>query len=116
MMAAITVKNLFDGIGGVLPEEKIDNLLETQTVRVERIVSRGHASPPDFWYDQEEEEWVLLLQGSAGLLFSGREDVVILHPGDSLLIPSHVRHRVEWTDPALDTIWLAVFFRQDEKK
>jgi cupin 2 domain-containing protein len=112
-MADIAIRNLFDGIGDILPEEKIDKLLETPVVRVERIVSRGQASPPGFWYDQEEEEWVLLLRGSAGLRFYGWDDAVILNPGDSLLIPAHARHRVEWTDPVQDTIWLAVFFRQD---
>ncbi len=105
-----TVQNLFEGIPDSLGEEKFDNLLETPAVRIERIISRGQASPPGFEYDSEEQEWVLLLRGSACLSFSGQDDRVILKPGDSLLIPAHVRHRVEWTDPAQETIWLAVFF------
>ncbi|ABC78662.1 cupin domain-containing protein [Syntrophus aciditrophicus] len=109
-MADITVKNLFDGIPESLAEEKIDGLLETSAFRVERIVSRGQASPPGYWYDQEEQEWVLLLSGSAGLKFFGQDALTILKPGDSLLIPAHARHRVEWTDPAQDTVWLAFFF------
>jgi len=109
-MAGMTVKNLFEGIPDFLEEERIDGLLETSALRVERIVSRGQASPPDFWYDQEEQEWVLLLRGNAGLRFSGQGDVTVLKPGDFLLIPAHVRHRVEWTAPAQETVWLAVFF------
>jgi len=112
-MAGIAVKNLFDGIPDFLADEKIDGLLETSAGRVERIISRGQASPPGFWYDQDEQEWLLLLRGSAGLRFSGQDDTVILHPGDSLLIPAHVRHRVEWTDPTQDTVWLALFFLLD---
>ncbi len=110
MMAGIAVKNLFEKIPDVLAEERIDGLLETSAFRVERIVSRGQASPSDFWFDQEEQEWVLLLRGSAGLRFSGQDDVTVLKPGDFLLIPAHVRHRVEWTAPAQETVWLAVFF------
>lgn len=112
-MAGIAVKNLFDGIPDFLAEEKMDGLLETSGFRLERIVSRGQASPPGFWYDQEEQEWVLLLKGSAGLRFSGEDGLTVLKPGDSLLIPAHVRHRVEWTDPQQDTVWLALFFQQD---
>lgn len=112
-MAGIAVKNLFTGIPDVLTEEKIESLVETSAFRMERIISRGQASPPGFWYDQEEREWVLLLRGSAGLRFSGQDNPVILNPGDSLLIPAHVRHRVEWTDPTQETVWLAVFYSQD---
>lgn len=110
MMAGIAVKNLFEEFPDLLTEEQIDGLLETSAFRVERIVSRGQASPPGFWYDQEEQEWVLLLRGSAGLRFSGKDDVTVLKPGDSLLIPAHVRHRVEWTAPDQATVWLTVFF------
>jgi len=105
-----TVKNLFDGIPDILTEEKFDSLLATPAVRIERILSRGQASPPGFEYDSEEQEWVLLLRGCACLSFSGPDDRVILKPGDSLLIPAHTRHRVEWTDATQETIWLAVFF------
>ena len=112
-MAGIAVKNLFDGIPDFLAEEKIDELLTTPAFRVERILSRGQASPQKFWYDQEEQEWVLLLRGSAGLRFSCQDDITVLKPGDSLLIPAHVRHRVEWIDSTQDTIWLTIFFRPD---
>ena len=77
--------------------------------RVERIVSQGQASPPGFWYDQDEAEWVLLLAGAARLRFADETEDRLLAPGDHLDIAPHRRHRVEWTDPAQPTIWLAVF-------
>ncbi len=78
--------------------------------RIERIVSEGHASPENFWYDQEENEWVMVLQGSAALRFEEKEDLLLLEPGDWVDIPAHVRHRVEWTDGKQKTLWLAVFY------
>ena len=105
----IEVDNLFAGIPREVPEEIVREILRTDAFRIERIVSRGQASPPGFWYDQETDEWVLLVKGSASLRFSdGRE--IALAPGDHLLIPRHVRHRVERTDPAGETVWLAVHF------
>lgn len=104
------MKNLFADIPGELLDELYTPIVRADDVRVERIVSRGQASPPGFWYDQEADEWVLLAKGGALLrFFDGRE--ITLTPGDHLLIPRHVRHRVEWTDPDGDTVWLAVHFR-----
>ena len=78
---------------------------------MERIVSRGHASPDGFWYDQDENEWVIVLQGSAGLRFEGKEELLVLHTGDYILIPRHCKHRVEWTDTDCETVWLAVHYK-----
>jgi cupin 2 domain-containing protein len=103
-------RSLFEAIPGDLPEEFVEILCETKRVKIERIVSRGHASPEGFWYDQAWNEWILLLRGSAGLKVEKQEGVVVLHPGDHLNIDAHVRHRVEWTDPACDTVWLAVYY------
>jgi cupin 2 domain-containing protein len=102
--------NLFSEIPGDLPEELCETLVERDAVRVERIVSRGHVTPPGTWYDQDRHEWVLLLRGAARLAFAdGRE--VALAPGDWLEIAAHQRHRVAWTDPQQDTVWLAVHYR-----
>jgi cupin 2 domain-containing protein len=103
--------NVFSGIPAELPNELLQELLHSPNVRIERIVSHGHASPADFWYDQDEHEWVLLVQGAARLAFAG--ETVELRAGDYLSIPAHRRHRVEWTSPAVPTIWLAVFYRAD---
>lgn len=99
--------NLLAQIPASLPQELLQTLLERPGLRIERIVSQGHASPPDFWYDQEEHEWVLLLQGAARVQFEDR--TVELSPGDYIHIPAHQRHRVAWTTPDEATIWLAIF-------
>lgn len=103
-------RNLYDGIPGSLPEELFDDLLTTGTFRVERIVSHGHASPPGFWYDQADSEWVVVLEGAARLLFEGAAEAVELKPGSYLNVPAHRRHRVEWTAPDRRTVWLAIHY------
>ena len=100
--------NLFSDIPAHLSDELITLLHESPFVRVERIVSRQHATPVDRWYDQETDEYVVLLAGSAELRIDGQPELVAMKPGDALLLPAHLRHRVEWTDPACDTIWLAI--------
>ncbi len=103
------VHNLLAGIPVEMTGEVFEEILRTESFRVERIVSRGQVSPPGFWYDQETDEWVLLVAGSATLGFAdGRQ--VDLKPGDHLLIRRHLRHRVERTDPERETVWLALHF------
>lgn len=101
--------NLFEQIPATAAEELFTELLAADGVRIERIVSWGQVSPPDFWYDQPEGEWVLLLEGSATLAFDDGE-TVDLASGDTLNIPAGRRHRVERTDPERRTVWLAVFY------
>jgi cupin 2 domain-containing protein len=91
--------------------ERVDTLLTRSGLRIERIVSRGQASPPGFWYDQPEAEWVLLLAGAARLRFADETEVLVLGPGDWVDIAPHRRHRVDWTDPMGPTVWLAIFYR-----
>ena len=105
--------NLFSLLPSAHAAERVDMLVTLPGVRIERIVSQGQASPPGFWYDQEEGEWVLLLAGAARVRFADETDARLLGPGDWLDIAPHRRHRVDWTDPAVPTIWLAVFSRQD---
>ncbi len=100
--------NLLTNIPAELPAELVETLLASSHCRIERIVSRGHASPDGFWYDQTEHEWVLLIQGSARVRFDTK--TIDLKSGDWLHIPAHQRHRLEQTDPAQATIWLAVFY------
>lgn len=106
-----TPGNLLANLPVSLPEEQATTLLADSHFRIERIISTGQASPPGFWYDQEEHEWVLLLAGSVGLLIEGEAAPCVLRPGDHLLLEAHRRHRVAWTDPAQPTVWLAVFYR-----
>jgi cupin 2 domain-containing protein len=107
-MTKIPKANLFDAIPNELSQEWLQTLLDNPNVKIERIVSKGHASPAEFWYDQEWDEWVLLLKGSAGLRFEGQDEILALTPGDWILIPSKVKHRVDWTDEHVETVWLAV--------
>jgi cupin 2 domain-containing protein len=102
------VSNLFARLPTELPVELVQTLAAGPGVRVERIVSRGHASPPGYWYDQAEAEWVLVVRGAARLRFD--EGEVELGPGDHLSIPAGCRHRVEWTSPDEPTVWVAVFY------
>jgi len=94
-----------------LPDEVSQTLLTGSQFRMERIVSHGQQSPLGFWYDQDEHEWVLLLEGAATLRFEQDGSLLTLAPGMYVRIPAHVRHRVEWTAPDVDSIWLALFYR-----
>jgi cupin 2 domain-containing protein len=101
--------NLLRDLPDARDGEITDSLLSAPGLRIERIVSFGQKSPPGFWYDQQEAEWVLLLAGAARLRFADEAKERLLAPGDCLLIAAHRRHRIEWTDPSTPTVWLAVF-------
>ncbi len=103
--------DLLAGLPATDTGEAFETLLERDGVRIERIVSRGHASPPGSWYDQEHAEWVLVLRGAARLEVEssdGEREAVELRPGGWIDLPAHRRHRVEWTDPEAATVWLAL--------
>jgi len=100
--------NLFDDVPRELTAERIDVLLETPTLRLERIVSTGHATPPGEWYDADRDEWVVVLRGRAQLRIEGEAADRALGVGDHLLLRAHVRHRVEWTETP--TVWLALHY------
>jgi cupin 2 domain-containing protein len=100
--------NLFDTIPLTLQEELFQTLAESGSVRIERIVSHGHATPPGEWYDQGWDEWVLLVSGAAALLFEEGTARLDLKPGDHVMIPAGCRHRVEQTAADQNTVWLAV--------
>jgi cupin 2 domain-containing protein len=104
------IENIFNNIPKNLSEELIHTLAENDKIKIERIVSSGHSSRKDFWYDQNKNEWVILLKGSARILFKENLEAIRLSAGDYVSIPAHVLHRVEWTDPGVETIWLAVFY------
>ncbi len=91
------------------PEEFIKEIFSTNTFRIEQIVSKGHYSPKGFWYDQQENEWVLLVKGAGELEFEDGE-IIQLGVGDYINIPAHKKHRVSWTDPKEETVWLAIFY------
>jgi cupin 2 domain-containing protein len=109
-MNQIDFGNVFADIPARMHEEFHQTLLTHSNLRIERIVSSGQTSPDGFWYDQDENEWVVVLKGAARIRSEGEENPIALKPGDFLYIPAHKRHRVEWTAPNEETIWLAVYF------
>ncbi len=104
------IKNIFSDIPVQTPKEILETIIKSDQFKIERIISRGQATTEGDWYDQEKNEWVLVLRGNAGLLFEGSEEIVIMKTGDYINIPAHKKHRVEWTDPKEETIWLAVHY------
>ena len=106
------IENIFSGIPEIMTREEISEaLLNTQQFRLERIISSGQRTPPGEWYDQNTNEWVILLSGDAGLWFEGEAEACVMRPGDYVHIRAHKRHRVEWTDPQQKTVWLALHYR-----
>jgi cupin 2 domain-containing protein len=104
------VANLFADLPRTLPDERVDVLVEAGPLRLQRIVSTGHATPAGQWYDQDTDEWVTVLRGRAGLRFEDEAAIRVLGPGDHVVIAAHRRHRVEWTDPGQPTVWLALHY------
>lgn len=102
------IENIFSNLPKST-DEVIEILVRSPNVRIERIISSGNTSPDSFWYDQNENEWVILLKGSAKIEFEDK--MVHLKTGDYLLIPSHKKHRVAETSSTEETIWLAIFYQ-----
>ena len=93
-----------------LEDEKFDTLVSMSNVRIERIISYGHTTPPGDWYDQPQYEWVLLVSGKATLRFKDDPTLHFLVKGDFIEIAPHRQHRVEATHPTEPTVWLAVHY------
>jgi len=102
--------NIFESIPSNLHAEVFEDILKLPNLRIERIISKGQSTPQGDWYDQEEGEWVMVLEGHAILGFENGKDVA-LKKGDYLNIPAHCKHKVKWTDPDQVTIWLAIFYK-----
>jgi cupin 2 domain-containing protein len=108
--------NLLENLPPSLAHEQFEDLLHGDSFVLRRIVSLGHVTPPGEWYDQPDDEWVVLLSGAATLQLEGEATVRTLQSGDWILLRAHVRHRVEWTDNAQHTVWLALHFDRAETK
>ena len=112
MSMTVLAGNLFADVSvASAGEEAFSEIFARPGLKIERIVSQGQASPPEFWYDQAWNEWVIVLKGSATLQFQDEPATRALGEGDYVFIPARKRHRVEWTDPQQPTIWLARPFR-----
>ena len=103
-------KNIFSNIPESLPDEFFEDIISTENFRIERIISRGHKTPKDKWYDQDKNEWVMVLKGNAELLFEEGNKIIKMKEGDYINIPTHVKHRVEKTDSGEETVWLAIHY------
>ena len=101
--------NIYKQIPDNLGEEVFEVLVQSKAVKIERIISKGHASPGTGWYDQEQNEWVLVLKGNASISFEN-ETVIDLKEGDYINIPAHRKHRVISTSAITETIWLAIHY------
>lgn len=101
--------NIFTGIPPNLDQELFEFLAGNDKVVIEKIISKGQKSPKSGWYDQEKNEWVMVLKGKAALSFEDGTSVH-LNEGDFINIPAHKKHKVSWTDPDNETIWLAVHY------
>jgi len=104
------LSNLFENIPSSIKTEKFEDILNMPNLRIERIISSGQSSPETGWYDQDENEWVIVVEGKAVLEFE-ESGAITLNKGDHLNIPAHTKHKVSWTDPNQLTIWLAVFYK-----
>lgn len=105
-----TSGNLMRNIPDAGSAEVVQTLAEGRSTKIERIVSLGQASPPGFWFDQPQHEFVVLIAGEAELRFEDEDQSRRLRPGDYVLIAAHRRHRVEWTSETERTVWLAVHY------
>ncbi len=101
--------NIFESIPADLDDEWVELLAKNKNTEIERIISRGHTSPATGWYDQEKNEWVIVLKGEAIVCFENGKEIN-LKTGDYLTIFAHTKHKVKWTDPKTETVWLAVHY------
>ena len=103
--------NIYSQIPDNLSKELFEEIIQGGEFKLERVVSKGHMTPEGEWYDQDRDEWVILLKGSADLLVGeGEAESVSLRPGDFLHLPAHRKHRIERTDPVEETVWLALHY------
>ncbi len=100
--------NILTAVPAQLPDEVFESIFQRENIQIERILSKGHSTASGQWYDQAWDEWILLIQGQATLLYQQNQQRIDLTAGDYLLIPAHTVHRVEWTAPDITTIWLAI--------
>ena len=99
---------MFANIPATIPTEIFESLIQTDTIKIERIISKGQQSAEGYWYDQDQAEFVLVLQGQARIQFETH--TVDLNAGAYLNSAAHQKHRVAWTTPTEETLWLAVFY------
>ncbi len=105
------MNNFFHSIPADSSQELFAEIHRAERIRIERIVSFGQSSPEGFWYNQDEDEWIMILEGGAGILREDDPQIKEMKPGDYMNIPAHVKHRVVWTVQTRRTVWLAIHYR-----
>lgn len=106
----MNVNNLLHKVKKDIPKEIFETILSSNNIKIERIISKGHTTPKGEWYNQDENEFVLVIKGDAELLFENDERI-IMKEGDYIIIPAHKKHRVEKTNLRQETIWLVIFYK-----
>ena len=101
--------NIFASLPNEISDEIFETIATGKNIKIERIISQGHSSPATGWYDQSEHEWVIVLTGAAKIELEN-QDAVHLVAGSYLNIPAHTKHKVAWTDPDTQTVWLAIHY------
>ncbi|HOH83982.1 MAG TPA: cupin domain-containing protein [Bacteroidales bacterium] len=104
--------NIFTGLASQSKEEIFNPLFSSKNIKIEQIISSGQTSPARGWYDQEQHEWVVLVEGEATLEFENSQKKK-LQKGDYIFIPAHTKHKVFYTSANPPCIWLAVFFNDN---
>lgn len=107
--------DLFASVSAETVVELFEELFQLDGVKAERIISNGHSSPPGDWYDQSWNEWVMVVAGEALIRLESEPEPRHLKAGQWLLLPAHCRHRVEWTVPDQETIWLALHWSEQKQ-
>jgi len=109
MADTIKVNNIFEHIPLQLSEEIFEPIIDTDKIKIERILSKGHSSPKQGWYKQDHDEWVVVLRGSATIECEHAKSLQ-LDEGSYINIPAGTKHKVIWTHPDVETLWLAVHY------
>ncbi len=104
-----TTSNIFASLPNEISDELFETIVTGKNIKIERIISQGHSSPPTGWYDQSEHEWVIVLKGAATIEVE-HQALVHLVAGTYFNIPAHTKHKVAWTDPDTPTVWLAIHY------
>ncbi|VAW70939.1 hypothetical protein MNBD_GAMMA09-3926 [hydrothermal vent metagenome] len=110
MSENIQLKSIFESIPDNISSEIFEPLIQNKNITIERIISKGHSSPESGWHNQSKNEWVIVLQGEAKIVFDDPATEVYLKSGSYLNIPAHTKHKVSWTSPGIETIWLAIHY------
>jgi len=109
------MKNIFEEIPGQIPEEIFETIVQASNIKIERIISKGHTTPSKSWYNQNFDEWVLIIQGAAKINFDNHSQPISLTKGSYLWIPAKQKHQVIWTPKDVTTIWLAIHIFKESR-